>query len=201
MTRARPTRRAACCTARAVIPYRGSWLRLRVRPQGTSSTSASIGRRKLHATVLLRALGYSTEELLNYFYDTETIHFEPNKKYQPAGQLRAADRTARDARHPQPRRTKDTLVKKNRKVHQAGDPQAAGRGLSTSCRSISTSWSARSRPRDVISTTRPARLLLQWQRGADRGQARRAPRARRRARRWSCSSTTSTSARTCATRC
>ena len=37
-------------------------------------------RRKMHATVLLRALGYSTQELLNYFYSTETVYLEKGGK-------------------------------------------------------------------------------------------------------------------------
>jgi len=43
-------------------------------------------RRKMHATVLLKALGYSTHELLDFFYDTETIYIEKGDKthLQPA---------------------------------------------------------------------------------------------------------------------
>jgi len=71
-------------------------------------------RRKLHATVLLRALGYSTEELLNYYYDTETIFLEPNKKYSKSVEydLLPGQRASRDIRHPD---TREILVKKNRK--------------------------------------------------------------------------------------
>ena len=71
-------------------------------------------RRKLHATVLLRALGYSTEELLNYYYDTETIYLEPNKKYAKSVEydLLPGQRASRDIRHPD---TREVLVKKNRK--------------------------------------------------------------------------------------
>ena len=71
-------------------------------------------RRKLYATVLLRALGYSTEELLNYYYDTETVFLEPGKKYAKSLEydLLPGQRATRDIRHPDSR---EILVKKNRK--------------------------------------------------------------------------------------
>src|SRR6201990_344033 len=96
-----------------VIPYRGSWLDFEFDPKDIMHVRID-RRRKLHATVLLRALGYSTEELLNYFYDTETIHFEQGKKYnrQVNYELLVGQRATRDIRNP---KTKDILVKKNRK--------------------------------------------------------------------------------------
>jgi DNA-directed RNA polymerase subunit beta len=96
-----------------VIPYRGSWLDFEFDHKDILYVRID-RRRKLHATVLLRALGYSTEELLNYFYDTETIHFEQAKKYsrQVNYELLVGQRATRDIRNP---KTKDILVKKNRK--------------------------------------------------------------------------------------
>jgi DNA-directed RNA polymerase subunit beta len=96
-----------------VIPYRGSWLDFEFDHKDILYVRID-RRRKLHATVLLRALGYSTEELLNYFYDTETIHFEPSKKYarQVNYELLVGQRATRDIKHP---KTKEILVKKNRK--------------------------------------------------------------------------------------
>ena len=35
----------------------------------------------MHATVLLKALGYSTQDLLKFYYDTETIFFEGKGKF------------------------------------------------------------------------------------------------------------------------
>ena len=58
-----------------IIPYRGSWLDFEFDPKDLIYVRID-RRRKMHATVLLRALGYSTQELLNYFYDTETIYIE-----------------------------------------------------------------------------------------------------------------------------
>jgi DNA-directed RNA polymerase subunit beta len=96
-----------------IIPYRGSWLDFEFDPKDLLYVRID-RRRKLHATVLLRALGYSTEELLNYYYDTETIYLEPNKKYSKSVEydLLPGQRASRDIRHPDSR---EILVKKNRK--------------------------------------------------------------------------------------
>jgi DNA-directed RNA polymerase subunit beta len=96
-----------------VIPYRGSWLDFEFDPKDILYVRID-RRRKLHATVLLRALGYSTEELLNYYYDTETIFLEEGKKFAKSLEfdLLPGQRATRDIRHPDSR---EILVKKNRK--------------------------------------------------------------------------------------
>lgn len=96
-----------------VIPYRGSWLDFEFDPKDILHVRID-RRRKLHATVLLRALGYSTEELLNYFYSTETVYLEQGKKYEKSVEydLLPGQRATRDIRHPESR---EILVKKNRK--------------------------------------------------------------------------------------
>ena len=96
-----------------VIPYRGSWLDFEFDPKDLLYVRID-RRRKLHATVLLRALGYSTEELLNYYYDTETRLPRAGQKYAKSRRVRPAPRPARHPRHPPPG-TREILVKKNRK--------------------------------------------------------------------------------------
>ena len=56
-----------------VIPYRGSWLDFEFDPKDNVFVRID-RRRKLPATVLLRALGYSTDEMLALFFDTDTFH-------------------------------------------------------------------------------------------------------------------------------
>ena len=96
-----------------VIPYRGSWLDFEFDPKDLLYVRID-RRRKLHATVLLRALGYSTEDLLNYYYDTEIVFLEAGKKYSKSVEydLLPGQRATRDVRHPD---TREILVKKNRK--------------------------------------------------------------------------------------
>ena len=55
-----------------IIPNRGSWIDFEFDTKDILYVRID-RRRKLPATVLLRALGYNTEALLNYFYDTERI--------------------------------------------------------------------------------------------------------------------------------
>ncbi|MGB0473743.1 MAG: DNA-directed RNA polymerase subunit beta [Porticoccaceae bacterium] len=61
-------------TAR-VIPYRGSWLDFEFDPKDLLYVRID-RRRKLPVTILLRALGYSSEEILEMFFDTSTFHFK-----------------------------------------------------------------------------------------------------------------------------
>jgi DNA-directed RNA polymerase subunit beta len=56
-----------------VIPYRGSWIDFEFDNKDLIHVRID-RRRKLPATILLRALGYSTEELLNLFYNTIEIN-------------------------------------------------------------------------------------------------------------------------------
>ncbi|NKB38059.1 MAG: DNA-directed RNA polymerase subunit beta [Gammaproteobacteria bacterium] len=56
-----------------VIPYRGSWLDFEFDPKDMVYCRID-RRRKIPATILLRALGYSTEEILDLFFDTNKFH-------------------------------------------------------------------------------------------------------------------------------
>ena len=58
-----------------VIPYRGSWLDFEFDPLDCIFVRID-RRRKLPATILLRALGYNNEEILGMFFDTSTVHFD-----------------------------------------------------------------------------------------------------------------------------
>ena len=60
-----------------IIPYRGSWLDFEFDPKDLVFCRID-RRRKIPATILLRALGYSTAEMLEIFFDTNTISI--NKK-------------------------------------------------------------------------------------------------------------------------
>jgi DNA-directed RNA polymerase subunit beta len=101
-----------------VIPYRGSWLDFEFDPKDILYVRID-RRRKLHATVLLRGLGFSTEELLNYFYATESVHLDVTaQRYTKSVEydLLPGQRATRDIRHPE---TGEILVKKNRKFTRA----------------------------------------------------------------------------------
>ena len=56
-----------------IIPYRGSWLDFEFDPKDSLFCRID-RRRKLPVTILLRALEYSTEEILNLFFDHDVFH-------------------------------------------------------------------------------------------------------------------------------
>ena len=58
-----------------VIPYRGSWLDFEFDPKDCVFVRID-RRRKLPATMMLRALGYSTEEILEMFFDLNTYYLQ-----------------------------------------------------------------------------------------------------------------------------
>ena len=55
-----------------VIPYRGSWLDFEFDPKDLVYVRID-RRRKLPASILLRALGYTTEQMLEMFFDTSSF--------------------------------------------------------------------------------------------------------------------------------
>ncbi|MCB1875543.1 MAG: DNA-directed RNA polymerase subunit beta, partial [Chromatiales bacterium] len=58
-----------------VIPYRGSWLDFEFDHKDNVFVRID-RRRKLPATIILRALGFSSEEILGMFFETDTFHLD-----------------------------------------------------------------------------------------------------------------------------
>jgi DNA-directed RNA polymerase subunit beta len=98
-----------------VIPYRGSWLDFEFDPKDLIQVRID-RRRKMHATVLLKALGYSTQDLLKFFYDTETIYLEAGKKYAKSIEfdLLPGQRASKDVKI-----EGEVIVRKSRKFTRA----------------------------------------------------------------------------------
>ena len=57
-----------------IIPYRGSWLDFEFDPKDNVYVRID-RRRKLPATILLRALGYTAEQILEMFFDNSVFHY------------------------------------------------------------------------------------------------------------------------------
>jgi len=96
-----------------IIPHRGSWLDFEFDHKDV--LYARIDRkRKLPATMILRAMGMSNGEVLNYFYRIETVHLEKHGKYFKEVDLDilSGQRAEEDIVDP---KTGDVIVKKNRK--------------------------------------------------------------------------------------
>ena len=63
-----------------VIPYRGSWLDFEFDPKDMVYCRID-RRRKIMATILLRALGYTTQELLDIFFETDRFRIDGDGIY------------------------------------------------------------------------------------------------------------------------
>ena len=99
-----------------LIPMRGSWIDFEFDPKDILYARID-RRRKFPVTVLLKALGYSTEELLNFFYTTEKVYIEDEtieKKFNPEFLLQRKATT--DIIVPA---TGEVLVKKHKKITPA----------------------------------------------------------------------------------
>ena len=99
-----------------VIPYRGSWLDFEFDHKDFVYVRID-RRRKLHASVLLRALGYSTAELLDMYYEKELIHLKEGDAIsrEVDYDLIAGQRATQDIRDPE---TGSVLIKKGKKLNR-----------------------------------------------------------------------------------
>src|SRR5450432_1818692 len=107
-----------------IIPYRGSWIDFEFDHKDLLYVRID-RRRKLPATVLIRALGAvpdtakknpiefrgSTEEILNYYYATETIYMNSEFEKSVELELLPGQRATRDIKT----KSGEVIVKKNRK--------------------------------------------------------------------------------------
>jgi DNA-directed RNA polymerase subunit beta len=103
-----------------VIPYRGSWLDFEFDHKDLIYVRID-RRRKLYATVLLRALGFATQELLDFFYSKEDIDIEEQDGETKIWRhvdydLLGGQRASHDIVDLE---SGDTLVKKGRKISRA----------------------------------------------------------------------------------
>ena len=113
MIAARRTRRASILFAARVIPYRGSWLDFEFDAKDIVNVRID-RKRKLPVTALLHALGMTSEEILDHFYDTRHLRprqgrladpFVRRAMARPEAELR--HRRRQDRRSRVPRRPED----------------------------------------------------------------------------------------------
>jgi len=111
-----------------VIPYRGSWLDFEFDHKDILYVRID-RRRKMPATVLLKALGYSMESLLNYYYKSEEIILDGDKVFKVADpELLANQKATIDIINPQ---TGEVIVKANRKFTKAAIRKMEENGIKT----------------------------------------------------------------------
>lgn len=111
-----------------VIPYRGSWLDFEFDHKDILYVRID-RRRKMPATVLLKALGYSTEQLLNYYYKSEEIQIQGETLSKSIDQeLLTLQKAAIDVIAP---KTGEVIVKSNRKFTKASIKKMVEHGIRT----------------------------------------------------------------------
>ncbi len=99
-----------------IIPYRGSWIDLEFDHRDILFVRID-RRRKLPATVLLRALGYSPEDLLNFFYQTEKVYLEGKKIFRSVNEaVLEGQQLPKDIRHPE---TREIIIHRGKKVRKS----------------------------------------------------------------------------------
>jgi len=99
-----------------IIPVRGSWIDLEYDAKDILYVRID-RRRKFPVTTLLKALGYNSQELLRFFYDTEKLSFKGKKILKEFNVDNMIGQKANQDLIDQ--KTGDILVKKGRKIGKA----------------------------------------------------------------------------------
>ena len=94
-----------------IIPVRGSWIDMEVDPKDIVHIRID-RRRKFPVTLLFKAFGYTTEDLLSYFYETEKIIVKGKRYYKEFNEAflkgKRASKEVRDSK------SGEVIVKKGR---------------------------------------------------------------------------------------
>ncbi|MBW2366823.1 MAG: DNA-directed RNA polymerase subunit beta [Deltaproteobacteria bacterium] len=94
-----------------IIPVRGSWIDMEIDPKDIVYIRID-RRRKFPVTLLFKAFGYSTEDLLSYFYKTEKILLQNGLVFRAFDEkLLKGQRASQDILNPE---TGEVLVRKGR---------------------------------------------------------------------------------------
>ncbi|MBW1840422.1 MAG: DNA-directed RNA polymerase subunit beta [Deltaproteobacteria bacterium] len=94
-----------------IIPVRGSWIDMEIDPKDIVHIRID-RRRKFPVTILFKAFGFTTEDLLAYFYKTEKYIIKRKLLYKEFnGELLKGQRAVRDIKDPKKR---DTIISKGR---------------------------------------------------------------------------------------
>ncbi len=111
-----------------IIPYRGSWIDFEFDSKDILHVRID-RRRKLAVTVLLKALGYSTQELLDYFYLREKVSRRNGRFVKEVPfDLLEGQRSLEDIVDP---KNKQVIVKKLRKINNAMIKRLKAAGINT----------------------------------------------------------------------
>jgi DNA-directed RNA polymerase subunit beta len=109
-----------------IIPVRGSWIDMEIDPKDIVYIRID-RRRKFPVTLLFKAFGYTTDDLLTYFYDTDKIIIR-GAEYFKTFQVKSlkGQRASQDIIDPE---SGDVIVKKGRMFTQRAIRQIKNAGM------------------------------------------------------------------------
>jgi DNA-directed RNA polymerase subunit beta len=94
-----------------IIPVRGSWIDMEIDPKDIVHIRID-RRRKFPVTILFKSFGYSTEDILSYFYSSEKIRIHGKQVFKAFNEHHLRGRRAtKDIKNPD---TGESIVKKGR---------------------------------------------------------------------------------------
>jgi len=109
-----------------IIPVRGSWIDMEIDPKDIVHIRID-RRRKFPVTILFKAFGYTTEDLLAYFYDIDRIVVRGKQifKYFKEDMIKG-QRATKDIKHPE---SNAVIVKKGRRIATRAINQIRSAGM------------------------------------------------------------------------
>ena len=111
-----------------IIPVRGSWIDMEIDPKDILHIRID-RRRKFPVTILFKAFGYSTEDILAYFYRMDRISIKGKRYFKAFNpELLKGQRATMDVKDPE---TGDVVVKKGRMYTKRSLKQLSESGLDT----------------------------------------------------------------------
>ncbi|HEB75613.1 MAG TPA: DNA-directed RNA polymerase subunit beta [Nitrospirae bacterium] len=109
-----------------VIPSRGSWLDFEFDTKDVLYVRID-RRRKIPATIVLKALGYSNEDLLSTFYPSETIKIKGKEEFaRPVTEILAGVKSRFEVKDP---KTGDVILKEGSKITKVSLRRLANAGI------------------------------------------------------------------------
>jgi DNA-directed RNA polymerase subunit beta len=112
-----------------IIPYRGSWLDFEFDSKGTLFARID-RRRKLPVTILLQALGYSSEQILRAFYPIEQVVYDATRGVfaKRVSELLTGQAPSEDIVDP---KSGEMIARADRKISRAAARRLTSAGLQT----------------------------------------------------------------------
>ncbi|NJD57631.1 MAG: DNA-directed RNA polymerase subunit beta [Nitrospirae bacterium] len=110
-----------------VIPSRGSWLDFEFDSKDILYVRID-RRKKLPATIVLKALGYSNEELLKTFYPVETINIKGNTYTRGVSEILVGNKSVQNIIAPD---SKEVIVREAMKITKGAIKKMESSGIKT----------------------------------------------------------------------